>query len=96
MYAKLVNGTIRSAPKQVQYNGNTVINPSPDKLLELGYLPVVYTDMPMDAPEGQHYESHLEQTNAEITQVWVLVDDPVVSEEITAEEALAIITGGAS
>ena len=57
MYAKLQNGFLRSAPKTVQWQGHTVNNPSADKLAELGYKPVVYTDMPTDAPSGQHYES---------------------------------------
>lgn len=53
MYAKLQNGFLRSAPKTVQWQGHTVNNPSADKLAELGYKPVVYTDMPTDAPSGQ-------------------------------------------
>lgn len=95
MYAKLISGTLRSAPKKVDYNGKTIFNPPEEILLELGYLPVTYTDMPTDAPEGQHYESHWEQTDTEIVQVWTLVDDPAEPDEISAEEALAIITGGA-
>lgn len=50
MHAKLQNGLLRSAPKTVQWQGHTVNNPSADKLAELGYKPVVYTDMPTDAP----------------------------------------------
>lgn len=96
MYAKLINGTIRSAPKRVLHNGKQVFNPSADTLQELGYLPVTYTDMPTDAPEGQHYESHWEQTDTEILQVWKIVDDLEIPDEISAEEALAIITGGSA
>lgn len=93
-YAKLVNGAIRYAPKTVLWQGHTVNNPSPDKLLGLGYLPVTYTDMPTDAPEGQHYESAWEQTDTEIVQTWTLTDDPVYPEpELSAEEALNIIMG---
>ena len=80
MYAKLINGTLRSAPKKVDYNGKTIFNPPEDVLLELGYLPVAYTDMPTDATDGQHYESHWKQTDAEIVQVWTLVEDPVIPE----------------
>lgn len=54
MYAKLQNGYIRSAPKTVQWQGHTVNNPSADKLAELGYKPVVYVDMPIEATEGKH------------------------------------------
>lgn len=89
MYAKLQNGMLRSAPKTVTWNGCTVNNPSAEKLMELGYKPVVYTDMPTDAETGKHYESSWTETEAEITQVWNLVDDPVYPEpEPTPEERL--------
>lgn len=94
MYAKLVNGTLRSAPKTVNYNGNTILNPPDSVLLELGYSPVTYTDMPLDAPDGQYYESHWEQTDTEIVQVWTLVDNPAELEpELSVDEALNIIMG---
>lgn len=94
LYAKLVNGALRSAPKTVNYNGNTILNPPDIVLQELGYLPVVYTDMPTDAPTGQHYKPHWGQTETEIVQVWELVEDVVMPEgELTADEALQIIMG---
>lgn len=89
MYAKLQNGILRSAPRTVQWHGCTVNNPSGEKLVELGYKPVVYTDMPETTVEGKHYESSWEETETEITQVWNLVDDPVYPEpEPTPEERL--------
>lgn len=89
MYAKLQNGILRSAPKTVTWNGCTVNNPSDDKLVELGYKPVRYTDMPTENVEGKHYESTWEETEAEITQMWNLADDPVYPEPPeTAEERL--------
>ena len=89
MHAKLQNGMLRSAPKTVTWNGCTVNNPSADKLMELGYKPVVYTDMPTDAESGKHYESSWEETETEITQVWNLAYDPVYTEpEPTPEERL--------
>lgn len=94
MYAKLINNTIRPAPKKLFHNGNTTFNPSPDILAEHGYLPVTYADMPTDASNGQHYESHWEQNDTEIVQVWTLVDNPVEPEpELSADEALNIIVG---
>lgn len=94
MYAKLINGTIISAPKTVDYNGKTIFNPPDDVLLDMGYLPVAYTDIPTDAPDGQHYESSWSQTDAEIAQVWELVDNPTEPEpELSADEALDIIMG---
>ena len=89
MYAKLQNGMLRSAPKTVTWNGCTVNNPSAEKLMELGYKPVVYTDMPENTTEGKHYESSWTETETEIIQVWNLVDDPVYPEpEPTPEERL--------
>lgn len=90
MYAKLQNGMLRSAPKTVTWKGCTVNNPSADKLVELGYKPVRYTDMPTENVEGKHYESTWEETEAEITQMWNLVDDPVYPEpEPTPEERIS-------
>ena len=89
MYAKLQNGMLHSAPKTVTWKGCTVNNPSADKLVELGYKPVRYTDMPTENVEGKHYESTWEETEAEITQMWNLADDPVYPEPPeTAEERL--------
>lgn len=94
MYAKLQNGMLHSAPKTVTWNRCTVNNPSVDKLVELGYKPVRYTDMPTDAESGKHYESSWEETDTEITQVWNLVEDPIYPEpEISSEEVLNIIMG---
>ena len=94
MYAKLINGILRSAPKKVYYNGKTIFNPPEEILLDMGYLPVTYTDMSTDASNGQHYESHWEQTDTEIVQVWTLVDNPAEPEpELSADEALDIIMG---
>ena len=57
--------------------------------MELGYKPVVYTDMPTDAETGKHYESSWTETETEIIQVWNLADDPVYPEpEPTPEERL--------
>lgn len=94
MYAKLENGYLRSAPKTVRWQGHTVNNPSADKLAELGYKPVLYTDMPTEVTEGKHWESGWTEEENAIRQVWTLVDDPVYPEpELSAEEALNIIMG---
>lgn len=94
MYAKLQNGMLHSAPKTVTWNGCTVNNPSGEKLVELGYKPVAYTDMPTDVETGKHYESSWTESDTEIIQTWTLVDDPVYPEtELSAEEAFNIIMG---
>lgn len=72
----------------------TIFNPTEEILLDMGYLPVTYTDMPTDAPDGQHYESSWSQTDTEIVQAWTLVDNPAEPEpELSADEALNIIMG---
>lgn len=94
MYAKLQNGILRSAPRTITWNGCTVNNPSDDKLVELGYKPVRYTDMPTEVVEGKRYESTWEEAETEITQVWNLVEDPEYPEpELSSDEALNIIMG---
>lgn len=92
MYAKLISGTLRSAPKKVNYNGQTIFNPPESVLQDMGYLPVTYTGMPTDAPEGKHYESHWEQSEMEILQVWTLADDLNIPDpEPTPEERIAVL-----
>ena len=89
MHAKLQNGILRSAPKTVTWRNCTVNNPSADKLAELGYKPVRYTDMPENTESGKHYESSWDETETEIVQTWTLTDDPEYPEpEPTAEERL--------
>ena len=93
MHAKLKNGFLRSAPKIITLDGRTINNPYPEELEELGYKPVVYTDMPTEVTEGKHWESEWEEGDV-IRQVWTLVDDPVYPEpELSADEALNIIMG---
>lgn len=95
MYAKLINGTLRSAPKKVDYNGKLIFNPPEEILLGMGYLPVTYTDIPTDASNGQRYESHWEQTDTEIVQVWTLVEDPVIPEpEPTMQDLIDAVERG--
>lgn len=93
MHAKLKSGFLHSAPKTIVLDGKTINNPLPEELEQLGYKQVVYTDMPTDAPSGQHYESGWKEGD-KIVQTWTLTDDPVYPEpELSAEEALNIIMG---
>lgn len=94
MYAKLENGFLHSAPKTITLDGKTINNPLPEELEQIGYKPVLYTDMPTEVTEGKHWESGwMEEENA-IKQVWKLVEDPVYPEpDLSAEEALNIIMG---
>lgn len=90
MHAKLQNGCIRSAPKTIVLDGKTINNPLPEELEQIGYKPVLYTDMPIEATEGKHWESSWEEEETEIKQVWTLVDDPdYPTPEPTPEERIS-------
>lgn len=92
MYAKLENGYLRSAPKTIVLDGRTINNPLPEELEQLGYKPVVYTDMPVEVTEGKHWESEWTEEETEIVQTWKLVEDPVYPEpEPTPEERISIL-----
>lgn len=100
-YAKLVDGQIQYAPKQIprqlEVDGELVdfitTNPTDEMLEEAGYLPVAYTNPPGDAPEGFYYEPGWEEQDGSIVQTWELVEDPY-ADDISAEEAMEILTGG--
>lgn len=89
-YGKLENGILTRAPKIAEWHGHIVNNPSGEKLHELGYLPITYTEPPTWAEDGKHYESDWEQTESEILQTWYLADNPVCPEpEQPMEERLS-------
>lgn len=81
---------LKRAPKTVRWQGQTVNNPSADKLTELGYKPTIYTDMPTEVVEGKHYESGWTEEETEIVQTWKLVEDIIYQEpEPTPEERIS-------
>lgn len=88
MYAKLINGELRGAPRPLRTEHGDVFTNDPAVYLENGYKEVVTTQYPQD---GKYYVSTWSETDTQIIQVWVETDPP---EEIPAEEALSIITGG--
>lgn len=84
MYAKLRNNMPQIAQKQVQWEGKTVINPSADILLALGYLPVQYTDPPT-VDDGYYAVPRWTQTENAIVQEWDVRKDtsPMTAEVVT-------------
>ena len=100
MRAKLIDGALvyapRKLPTEIDGEPYVVYNPPDELLEEQGWLLVVETPTPGDAPEGYHYEpSYTEwqtETGREILQDWMLVEDP---DDISDGEALEIIMGGA-
>lgn len=89
MYGKLLpDGGMRPAPNTVIWHGRPVTDPGDDKLLELGYLPVVETPIPHAVYDDKHWEFYWQIIDSKIVKQWDLVDNPVYSptkEELTAE-----------
>ena len=89
MYGKLVNGELRGAPRPLKTEHGDVFTNDSDVYFENGYKEVIITDYPKD---GKYYVSSWSENNTQIIQTWIETDPP---EDISAEEALSIITGGA-
>lgn len=87
-YGKLVDGELRGAPRPLKTENGDVFTNDPAVYLENGYKEIVTTQYPND---GKYYATSWSETDTQIIQVWVEIAPP---EEIPAEEALSIITGG--
>lgn len=89
LYAKFINATqIEYAPKSVIYCGRFIINPPPDILINLGYLPVVKSDMPTE--DNCCFTTFYEIENNQILQKW---ERHEISEqpELTTDEIAEIL-----
>ena len=89
MYGKLVNGELRGAPRPIKTADGDVFTNDPSIYLANGYKPINLTDCPSD---GKSYVGSWTETESEIKQIWTAAEPP---EDISADEALDIITGGA-
>lgn len=92
-YGKFEDGSFIFAPAKLTVGGVTIYNPTDEILLAAGFKPMIYSDPP-DAPDGYYYDNEWEERENEIVQMWHLVELP--PHEMTAEEALEIILGGAT
>lgn len=88
-FAKLIDGELVIAPKIVHYQGCVVINPDVEKLTELGYKPVTYTEPPQMEPGYVAVPGWEEQAD-EIVQTWGVEPEP---DEIDDGRAYRIIVG---
>ena len=88
IYGKLIDGELRGAPRPLKTKQGDVFTNAPAVYLENGYKEIVMTSYPQD---GKYYVSTWVETNTQIVQTWIETDPP---EDIPAEEALSIITGG--
>lgn len=69
MYAKLINLTqLEHAPKSVTYNGRFIINPPPEILTDLGYLPIIKSDTPVE--DNCYFTPFYEIEDNQILQKW--------------------------
>ena len=89
MLGKIINGQLTYQPHRIILNGMQIFNPTETQLISAGYKPIIETDMPDDAPEGQHYEAQYTDGETEITQSWVLVDNPPADTSKTLEQMVA-------
>lgn len=91
MYARLINGALKTAPKKIVAEKSIVYNPTAEQYFSVGYKIVRFTDSP-EAPDGYYYIPGWEEQDDAIVQTWHLEELP--PEEMSADEALSIILGG--
>ena len=89
MYGKLIDSELRGAPRPIKTSEGDVFTNDPAIYLANGYKRIILTDCPSD---GKSYVSSWTETESEIKQIWTAAEPP---EDISADEALDIITGGA-
>ena len=86
MLGKIIDDILTYPPHRIILNGMQIFNPTETQLVSAGYKLIVETDMPDDAPEGQHYEAQYTDFGDTITQSWVLVDNPPADTSKTLEQ----------
>ena len=86
MLGKIIDGVLTYPPHRIVLDGMQIFNPTETQLISAGYKPIIETDMPDDAPEGQRYESKYTDAGDTITQSWVLVDNPQEDTSKTLEQ----------
>lgn len=75
IYGKLVDGRFVKAPKRIKYHNRWVINPRPEKLIELGYKLLVEEPYPEEElPENFYYQVVYEEDENNIYRKWEKVE----------------------
>jgi len=72
-YAKLVNGSLVYATDLIQDGNDTVMNPTIEKLIELGYKLVVYATIIPPIKWFQKAQITYQETETEIKELYVVV-----------------------
>lgn len=86
MLGKIIDGVMTYPPHRIVLDGMQIFNPTETQLISAEYKPIIETDMPDDASEGQHYEAQYTDEETQITQNWVLVDNPPADTSKTLEQ----------
>lgn len=90
LYAKFINATqIKYAPKSVTYCGRFIINPPHEILADLGYLPVVKSDMSTE--DNCYFTPYYEVENNNILQKWERHEIEEQQPELTSDEIAEIL-----
>ena len=89
IYAKLTEGVIHFAPREIEIGGEIIKFPTDEQLKSAGYLPVEFTSSPI-APESYEYMEGWEETGEAIVQTWTLVELP---DELDDSELVNILLG---
>ena len=93
MYGKIENKNLVIAPKVLTVGDFYVWNASAEQYAAQGWLPVVFTDAPYDAPADFEWDSGWSTEDDQIVQEWVLVPlDP--DRDLDDAEVLNILLGG--
>lgn len=93
MFAKFENGRIGLYRQPIHTETGDIFTNDPKILASHGYYPLYFTPAP-ETDERHYAVSHWEQVENEIVQVWTIEEIPE-TDEISDEEALAIIAEGA-
>lgn len=91
MLGKIIDGKLTYPPHRIVLDGMQIFNPTETQLISAGYKPIVETDMPDDAPEGQHYEAQYTDGETQITQSWVLVENEPTPEGKSIEQRVTAL-----
>ena len=89
IYGKLVGGALHGAPRPIRTENGDVFTNAPAMLMQYENKPIITAKYPSD---GGYYTESWTETESEIKQIWTAAEPP---EDISADEALDIITGGA-
>ena len=96
MLGKIIDGVLTYPPHRIVLDGMQIFNPTETQLISVGYKLIIETDMPDDAPDGQHYEAQYTDGETQITQSWVLVEDEPTPEGKSIEQRVTALEQGVS